>query len=446
MANSRPRRLMFVSVPLAILLTGCCHYPMSHIKGTSGRLAQAPSITIAAYGDTRTGPWGLGDNAKQAVQGKVVDDIFRNDGPLDAVIFTGDAVMSNFALWRKGYWRCFLCQANRFRSGKIPFYPVLGNHEVLPEIVPLIETTSTASTMVNPQEVSGEQDPVQRIAKAYEAGEEPKVGPGALLAAPRERIDPNSTQGRAQLKRWESGISRQDVDSANRFGQFERQLQTAFYDQPVDDRCARDAQIFSEDYLKLAKYQYLEPLLKNRSYYAQTLEKNGVRVKLIALDTNCLDSPQQQQFFADEVRAFDGPMIVFGHHPPVDENHPSPWPWDMVKGWPFYRDYILDMGGKKLVLWVFGHVHDYQRRDAAGADRQPQPPVLLVAGGGGASLDSDVSSFQWQPPGWPAPFHASAYHQARITVTGAAVTVNVRGATGVNGEFREIDQFTIPLQ
>jgi hypothetical protein len=64
-------------------LAGCSHYPKGRVAKVSGVAPQVPSITIAAYGDTRTGPWGLGDNAKQAIHGKVVDDIFANIGSVD---------------------------------------------------------------------------------------------------------------------------------------------------------------------------------------------------------------------------------------------------------------------------------------------------------------------------------------------------------------------------
>ena len=53
------------------------------------------------------GPWGLGDNAQQAMHGRVVTDILNNDSQIDAVIFTGDAVMSNFVLRKKNCWQCF---------------------------------------------------------------------------------------------------------------------------------------------------------------------------------------------------------------------------------------------------------------------------------------------------------------------------------------------------
>ena len=430
---------------LASVLAGCCHYPRSNVKGLSGGLPPAPAITLVAYGDTRTGPWGLGDNAAQAIHGKVVDDILKSNGSINAVIFTGDAVMTNFPLWKKAYWKCFLSQANRFRDHGIPFYPSLGNHEVLPPIVPLKTTDRSSTGFLMPQ-AEIEKDPQRAVVQAYEAGEQPKVGREQLESAEvTPPIDLNSKQGRAQLKRWERGISKKDVESANKFGQVERHLQTTFYNQRLDTRCGSDANMFLEDYVTLAKYDYLRSLLHGRSYYSQTLERNGLRVKLIALDTNCLDSEEQQQFFVTELKSFDGPIIVFGHHPPVDYDHSSGWPWDMVPGWDFLKPYLTSSEGKKIALWIFGHVHDYQRRDSTGNTQQPTGPVLLIAGGGGASLDSSPSGFQWQPASWPQPFHAPAYHHIKISVTATSISVEVRGATNETDTFHLIDGFSIPL-
>src|SRR5215469_1492223 len=128
---------------------GCCHYPKGHVSKPIGVTAKIPSLTVVAYGDTRTGPLGLGDNAKQAIHGKVVDDIFAQNGKIDGVVFTGDAVMSNFFLWKKDYWRCFLLQTHRFRAHGIPFYPTLGNHEALPSVLPLLKTTSAGATGIS---------------------------------------------------------------------------------------------------------------------------------------------------------------------------------------------------------------------------------------------------------------------------------------------------------
>jgi hypothetical protein len=431
----------------ACAVAGCCHYPKSGIKKLAGTIPSGTTITLVAYGDTRTGPWGLGDNASQAIHGKVVDDIFKNNGAIDAVIFTGDAVMSNFFLWKNDYWKCFLSQANRFGARGIPYYPSLGNHEVLPAIVPLLKVTTASQTGFAVHEAEVQTNPQAAVAKAYEAGEEPKVAREQLEAAQVVKsIDSKTKQGQAQLKQLEKTIAEGNTEAANQLGQVERQLQTAYYAQPRDTRCGSDASTFSDDYLTLAKYDYLRPLLQGRSYYSKTIEKSGLRVKLIGLDTNCLDSEAQQQFFVDELKSFDGPVIVFGHHPPVDYNNPSPWPWDMVPGWDFFKPYLTNTEGKKIALWIFGHVHDYQRRDSTGQTTQPDPPVLLIAGGGGASLDSGPSSFQWQPPNWQKVFDASVYHQLKLSVTAGSISVEVRGTTNEAEPFRVIDSFSIALR
>jgi hypothetical protein len=436
-----------------MLLTACCHYPKGHAVKQLAVAPQSPSVTIVAYGDTRTGPWGLGDNAGQAIHGKVVDDILAHDGPTDAVIFTGDAVMTNFPLWRKSYWRCFLSQSNRFRAAGIPFYPSLGNHEVLPGIVPLLKTQELASAQfaIQEQGVSADIDSqVATLAKAYDLGEEPTPSPEQVEnVASAEQIDPNSKQGRATLRQWERGISKGNAKDAYKFGQFENNLQMSFYGLKENERCALDAKTFSDDYLVRAKYEYLRPLLRDRSYYSQLIERAGVRVKLIALDTNCLDSQAQQTFFADEVNNFDGSIIVFGHHPPVNYDAKEGWPWDKVPGWgkrdsdPL-KSYLANGQHKNIVLWVFGHVHDYQRRGLVGEGNKAVAPILLVAGGGGASLDSSAAPFQWQPATWPAPIQSSAYSQVKIVVTSTAVLVETRGTSKKTDQFQTIDTFTIP--
>lgn len=441
---------IFAALGLLSIVSGCCHYPKGRVTRTAAISAQAPAITVVAYGDTRTGPWGLGDNASQAIHGKVVDDILKNDGPINAVIFTGDAVMTNFPLWKKAYWRCFLSQSNRFQAAGIPFYPSLGNHEVLTPVVPLMKTTAATGTS---GPMSAGQDRASQVANAYEAGEKaaaaiPRAGPEAVV----ETVEPSTKQGQALLKDWERGIGKGDAVSAHKFGQFEGHLQKSFYALPAekDERCESDAKTFSDNYLAQAKYDYLRPLLQGRSYYATTLENAGVRLKLIALDTNCLDSRRQQDFFASEVKGFDGPVIVFGHHPPVDYEQPGA-SWDLVPGWGKKDDedmkrYLSYPEGKNVVLWIFGHVHNYQRRGPRGADPQATAPVLLVAGGGGASpLDQRPAGFQWQPSAWPQPISKSSYSQVRLTVTASSIAVEVRGADDGASDFKVIDSFSIPL-
>ena len=443
--------ILIVLGPL-IPLWGCCHYPKARVAQPMGSKPLVPTITVVAYGDTRTGPWGLGDNEKQALHGKVVDDIFANNGSIDAVVFTGDAVMTNFPLWKKAYWRCFLTQSDRFRKAHIPFYPSLGNHEVLSPIVPLLKTTALASAPGSAQ-VLAEQDLGKRIALAYDAGERAAANPQpTATAAVTETVDPSSQKGQTLLKQWERGIAQGDAASANQFGQFEGHLQKTFYaiGPEKDERCGTDANTFSDSYLKQAKYDYLRPLLQGRSYYSKTLESGGIRVKLIALDTNCLDSTAQQDFFAAEVKSAKEPIIVFGHHPPVDYDKPGA-SWDLVPGWGHRDDegmkrYITASEGNKIALWIFGHVHDYQRRGPAATGQTAVAPVLLVAGGGGASPpDGAPADFQWQPGSWPAPFSKAVYNQVKVSVTATSINVEVRAADSGAGKFTVIDSFSIPL-
>lgn len=438
-----------ITVLASTALAGCCHYPKARVSGAAPAVSQTAGVTIVAYGDTRTGPWGLGDNAKQAIHGKIVTDILEYDKPIDAVVFTGDAVMSNFFLWKKDYWKCFLGQATRFGAENIHFYPSLGNHEVLSPLVPVMQVSSPTEATVmqpgNPQEVE------RAVSQAYDEGEEPTPAPipGEQVPTSARPVNPESKQGQALLKQWERGIAKGDVASANKFGQFEHNLQLAFY-KGLDrnERCDADAKTFSADYLSSSKFDYLRPLLNGRSYYSQLVEGNGVRVKLIALDTNCLDSQKQQDFFAHEVNGFVDPIIVFGHHPPVDYSAGVGWPWDKVPGWgqndsdPL-KSYITNANGKKI-LWVFGHVHDYQRR---GPMTGPVGalPTLLIAGGGGASLDANAAAFQWQPKDWPQPLQISAYSQVRIVITKTNISVTTRGATDKTSPFGIIDSFSIPM-
>ncbi|HYL16562.1 MAG TPA: metallophosphoesterase family protein [Terriglobales bacterium] len=440
------RGILLVSA-LTCFTAGCCHYPKGRVSKPVGLAAQVPSLTVVAYGDTRTGPLGLGDNIKQAIHGKVVDDIFAQNAKIDAVIFTGDAVMSNFFLWKKDYWRCFLTQTHRFRTHGIPFYPTLGNHEVLPPIVPLLKTTNPEATGFTAVRAQSGAELQSQVVQAYEAGEEPKRTVRELeTAPPAEQVDPTTKRGQKLLKQWEKQIAEKNLASTNKFGQFERHLQTSFYTAAVDRRCDGDAATFADDYLKERDYKYLEPLLRGRSYYSQVLQNGGIRLKLIGLDTNCLDSRQQQTFFVDGVTTFNGPIVVFGHHPPVDYIHnPSPWPWDMVPGWDFYKPYFSSPEGKKIVLWIFGHVHDYQRRESTGGNQQPTPPVLLIAGGGGASLDAGAAAFQWQPDAWPPPVVKSDYSQLKLSVTTDNIVVEVRGTSSDTADFQRIDSFSIPI-
>jgi hypothetical protein len=183
-----------------------------------------------------------------------------------------------------------------------------------------------------------------------------------------------------------------------RLGQFEGAIQKQFYELPPRDKAAADAGIFKKDYSDRAHYSYLGPLTLGfqRSYYSQIIVAGSLKVKLIALDTNHLDSIEQQSFFQKELQGFDGKILIFGHHPPVtdDAKQQGADSWDAPDGWDKFRPYVTNEQGKNIALWLFGHVHDYQRRGASNGGVVPAP-AFVVAGGGGASLDAHAPVYQW---------------------------------------------------
>jgi hypothetical protein len=116
-----------------------------------------------------------------------------------------------------------------------------------------------------------------------------------------------------------------------------------------------------------------------------------------------------------------------------------------VPGWNDYKPFLSNTSGKNIALWVFGHVHDYQRLGPAGAANQATAPVVLVAGGGGGSLDPSPADFQWQPAQWPKGLSNSNYNQVKISLTSTTISVEVRGTEKLGTDFKVIDSFSIPV-
>jgi hypothetical protein len=341
-------------------------------------------------------------------------------------------------------------------DNNIPFFPSLGNHETyrwLPAFS--VRTEAQLNFSTDGQRLSSENLRTD-VPKAYDIGE----AAGALEPdGTITKVVPNSRAGKKQIEKWmsdiESGSPQEKVEAAFNYGQFEGAVQNQFYkNTSSDERCGGDARTFSSAYIKRAHYNYLKPITADvkRSYYSQVIDAGDLHIKLIALDTNCLDSDAQQNFFRDELSKFQGKVVVFGHHPPTVDDTSGALPWDVVKDWNKFKPYFSSPAGKNIVLWIFGHVHDYQRRAKTDTDNVPAP-ALVVAGGGGASLDSAVGPFQWQPEDWSKNFKsASAYSYMRMIFTNNSVEIDVFGADASNCpspsgkpecDFRSIDHFTV---
>jgi hypothetical protein len=449
------------------------------------RQTAASEITLVAYGDTRSGVWGLGDNIHQRIHCKVVQDIIcPSSGPsrqLDAVIFTGDAVMTNFPGWKDSYWSSFFKQTNRLvmpnASVKVKcgsqtacvlqksteFYPTLGNHETykFPLLLQSLKSTGAPAAIVPVSFPQSASDSDEELSKAYDDGEASYAIDRSAIGLDQSKLraySPVETDRlKADMEKMPKATPEQRKKTARDLGRFEGAVQYEFYAEGARARCNTDGQALSDAYLGRAGYStYLKDIVvhddKPRSYYSKLISKGDVNVTLVGLDTNCLDDPEQWNFFQKTVAEAPGRVIVFGHHPPVktkveDPDYDSRLPWDQIKGWDpdKYRGYLQSAAGKKIVLWIFGHVHNYQRHNASSSESVATPvaPVLLIAGGGGASaLDKEVAGNQWTPQGWS---HRTerAYNYLVISLRKDKVDVTVFGAKSRKDPFSKVDTFSV---
>jgi hypothetical protein len=404
----------------AYLLHAAPNWP-PHSPPPASPESQTPLIVVA-YGDTRTGWWGLGSNSKQNIHGYIVDSILAQGQLPNAVIFNGDAVMTNFFLWKGSYWKDFLRQSDKFvrhSPDSIPFYPSMGNHEAETNKPVLMQSLDSQLKLqefgaLSPGEIQESRE--DQIGDEYEKGEDdygkmqlsavatteqaPKAN--GLLLNEKESQDEIRKMGRL-LDKGENANLAEQKRAAYFLGAAGAAVQQEYYASLAEEKgCGKDPDLLHEAYIQRAKYGFfLDKVLPSKqSYYSVVLSQGPISLKVIALDTNCLISTAQQDFLEHELANFNGPIVVYGHHPPVDENLPAPY-WDKPPGIEFLRSHFSD---KRVRLWIFGHVHDYQRRNASASGDVLPSPVLLISGGGGASLKKDGANYnQWQPKDWPEP-------------------------------------------
>jgi hypothetical protein len=440
----------------------------------------APLIVLT-YGDTRTGWWGLGSNFKQNIHGRMVDSMLAQDQSPNAVVFNGDAVMTNFFLWKGRYWNDFLRQSNKFvlrKPQSIGFYPSMGNHEAetnKPVLMQSFETqmrseqfapsaaavvAETREDQIGDEFEKGEDDYGKLIVSTATVSEQGAKPTGWLL---NDKESQRRIRKMGQiLDKGESGDLKEQKNAAYFLGAAGAAVQQEYYSEIAEAKgCGKDPDLLQDAYIRRAKYDFLKKVLPaDQSFYSIVLKQGNISLKLIALDTNCLISKAQQEFFERELANFSGPIVVYGHHPPVDETLNAAY-WDKPPGIEFLRAHFDD---KRVRLWIFGHVHDYQRRNRATSGDVLPSPVLLISGGGGASLKKDGANFnQWQPKDWPEPklikplptkktqcepgqpCILAMYHFIRLAITDDEIVVDVFGSDKKDSAFEKVDHFSIKL-
>jgi 3',5'-cyclic AMP phosphodiesterase CpdA len=349
---------------------------------------------IYAYGDSRTGVFLFEnqENFGEGVHDWVVQQMLARGKP-DIVLFMGDAVYSGGASF---HYDNFVSVINRFKAANVPFFPAMGNHELLAGIIGVLSPWW-----------SGDQ-----TAKSADAGEQ--MVRDHLLAKhlhdPRLDLKP----GQVPLP-----ISKVDADAKHIHEHIMPRLEAKMTAKPVAERMERGVAVMNEIYVKRAGLD-LAPMFNGTTYYAIGNDSTSLTVRVIVLDTNNLDYPPQLDWFkAQMANAADrGLIIVVGHHPP-----------DTINGWDPYMPYLTD---KKAVLWMFSHVHALEYAFLNGEKPNNLSRAEFITGGGGAPPDANDES-SYPIAGWtsgpPGLLSGRFFHFLDIRITADSIYVTVVGCT-----------------
>lgn len=152
-----------------------------------------------------------------------------------------------------------------------------------------------------------------------------------------------------------------------------------------------------------------------------TIEWGGIDI--VILDSNDVDSVEQEDYLAAEMTRIDRPTIVVLHEPPFSCASPHHDNTEEIDTW-------LPLFDSDVVLVLSGHSHDYQRFEDAGIP-------YVVTGGGGRSLD-DLEDC---PSGHlPRIVGESSYNWITLTQEPGDLVLRAIGLDGV-----AIDEVSIPL-
>jgi hypothetical protein len=133
------------------------------------------------------------------------------------------------------------------------------------------------------------------------------------------------------------------------------------------------------------QHPYLKTLLneeKKTSWYYFDRKVGGHDVRFICLNSNARGNPDQMEWFKKTCEGFNGPVIVYAHHPIYSMGEHS-----METASVEFRKEYAEVVSKYATLYISGHEHNYQRLCAADPSKGPiKGPVFIITGGGGAPI------------------------------------------------------------
>jgi hypothetical protein len=298
----------------------------------------AGTLHFIAYGDTRRNIETL---EKPQTKHNAIAKVIREMDP-DFILLTGDMVYYN------EFEKFLEVITNNYAGNKIiPFYPVIGNHE-------LTFGEKVDATI---------KELLEKIRRLTESG---------TRASLSSDLSDETARLWMKLHKETDSIVDKEIKKRSRW-----------------ILCEEIRNKLNPEYISYLNEIFREKT-KEQSWYSFTREVEGLKIKFIALNSSLPDDEEQYQWFLTELHQFHGPKVVFEHYPPYSigfhgcydlidrESKASRFRDRYTK---FFNDAI-----NNVILVINGHEHNYQRICRTDETGNIQLPIYIISGGGGADL------------------------------------------------------------
>lgn len=386
------------------------------------------------YADSRGQPY---SNWHQKRHEEFVSKMLENEknNNVKHLIFGGDNVWLGFL---NGQWNRFFKIMDKFTNKDIKIYPALGNHElILARFLYAVKKWIKDKDNILVKriaEIIEKRETMGKRALEYFLLKNPKFVVSIMIQLREMMKDPSFN---SEVRKFIDLLKKEDTYPN------ERNATTML---EIIDRIYTVAQIVS-----LSKFQYYsieddeihpahlkrfrkyvdkwthlkETVYPDKTYYSVILpNEDDPKVKLIILDSNIKDNPEQGRWYENQLKEkFSGPIIVACHHP-IFYNKKDESNW-------FERKVLPHMV-------LAGHHHDYER--LSGDDEVYGPPVYIISGSGGAQLDykTHISEEIIKK-------HAVLFNYLRIVIKSDYIQIKAYGLKKKEGElkFVEIEEMNL---